>query len=315
MLQFNEPLIVGIKECFRNHPLPDLPFFQLVSFHDKDKLEAADIFVQNNILEQKRKKMIPYYKYIRDSGKPYLCVEAAVFRKNMVPPPNPKAYHRWSWFSYFRNEGDYNNQNCPPDRWLRIQKEQNIEIKDWRDKGDYILLIMQRPGDSSLKNLMAKYSTYENFIRSIITEIRAYTNRPIRVRLHPARRDRQIEILNKLNLPNIEISPNTQGAKVAGGGEGGSGLEEDFKNAKVVVGFNSNALTESICEGIPTFSLCPSSMAWECSNTDLAKIETPNINIPREQWLYNLSYCQWTEEEIAIGEPWFHLKSKYKKYK
>ena len=79
-----EPLIIGIAEGFRNHPLPNLPFFKLVPFADKEELAKADIFVQNNILEQKRKKMIPYYKYILDSGKPYLCTEASIFRKNMV---------------------------------------------------------------------------------------------------------------------------------------------------------------------------------------------------------------------------------------
>ena len=308
-----EPLIVGIEEMYRNHPLPKLDNFKLVSFQNKAMLQSADIFVQNNILEQKRKKMMPYYQYIRDSGKPYLCTEAAVFRRNMLVSPNPKAYHRWSWFSYFRDEGDYNNKNCPADRWLKIQKEQSIEIKDWKLEGEYILLIMQRPGDSSLKNLIKKYGNYETFLTSIINDIRKYSDRKIRIRLHPLRHDKQLEIINKINLPNIEISPNTHGVKLLGGGEGGGGLYEDFSKAKVVIGFNSNALTESICEGIPTFSLCPSSMAWDCSNTNLKDIENPRT-FDRKQWLYNLGYCQWTEEEILIGKPWFHLKPKWPSY-
>ena len=46
----NNPLIVGIKEMYKNsHPFPQLPFFKLVSFEDKDILKSADIFVQNNI--------------------------------------------------------------------------------------------------------------------------------------------------------------------------------------------------------------------------------------------------------------------------
>jgi len=309
-----EPLIIGIAEGFRNHPLPNLPFFKLVPFADKEELAKADIFVQNNILEQKRKKMIPYYKYILDSGKPYLCTEASIFRKNMVAPGNPKAYHRWSWFSYFRDEGDYNNDNCPNDRWLRIQKEQRIEIKDWKTSGDNILVILQRPGDSSLKNLLKKYTTYENFLTSVVNEIRSNTDRTIRFRMHPFRQTEQLTIINKLNLPNIEISTNMQGSGGAGGGQGGEGLLQDFKDAKVVVGFNSNALTESVCEGVPTFSICPSSMAWECSNKNLSSIEHP-ITFDRTQWLSNLGYCQWTEEEIAKGDPWYHLKPLYERYK
>ena len=96
---------------------------------------------------------------------------------------------------------------------------------------------------------------------------------------------------------------NTHGAALL---EGGDGLYADFGNAWAVVGFNSNALTESICEGIPTFSMCASSMAWDCSNKDLKDLENP-IMFDRNQWLYNLGYCQWREDEIARGDPWFHL--------
>lgn len=304
--------IVGIEEVFRTHPLPGLDNFKIVPWEDQESLENADIFIQANIAENKHKKLRHKYEYIRRSGKPWIVAESAVFRRNMQQPRHPMAYHRYSWFSFYRNEGWYNNVNCPSDRWLRIQKEQQIEIKEWRTKGEYVLVILQRPGDSSLKNLIEKYKTYDNFLSTTIREIRNNTDRKIRLRLHPLRRDRQLEIIKRLNLDNIEISPNTYGAKLL---EGGDGLYKDFKNAWAVVGFNSNGLTESICEGIPTFSLCPSSMAWDCSNTTLEMLETPNINIDRNQWLYNLAYCQWREDEIKQGLPWYHLEPLYEKAK
>jgi hypothetical protein len=218
----------------------------------------------------------------------------------MVQPPNPMAYHRYSWTSYFQDEGDYCNKNSPSDRWLRIQKEQRIEIKEWRTTGEYVLVILQRPGDSSLKNLLEKHETYEGFVKYTLDNIKANTDRPIRVRMHPLRQDRQLEVLKNFD---VEISTNTQGAGLL---EGGDGLYEDFRKAYAVVGFNSNALTEGICEGIPTFSMCSSSMAWDCSNKDLSQIESPEL-FDRTQWLYNLGYCQWREDEIARGDPWFHL--------
>jgi len=300
-------LVVGIEEMYRNHPYPDLPNFKIVPWSDQETIMNADVFLQNNIISQKRKKLRKHYQFILDSGKPFLVSESAVFRKNMIHPPHPAAYHRYSWTSYFRDEGDYNNQNCPSDRWERIRSEQNIEIKDWRLDGDYILLVLQRPGDSSLKNLLEKYGTYANFLSSVITDIRKYSDKKIRVRLHPLRQEIQLEIIKDLNIKNIEISPNTQGAAKL---EGGTGLIEDFRRARVVVGFNSNALTESICEGIPTFSLCPSAMSWECSNTSLEHLETPVIEFDRSQWLNNLGYCQWTETEIKRGDPWYHLINK-----
>ena len=299
--------MVGIEEVYRTHPLPKLANFKVVPWEDKVTINDADVFVQANIMENKHKHLREKYQYIKDSGKPFIVVESAVFRKNLVFPPGPMTYHRYSWWSYFRDEGDYNNYNCPPDRWLQIKKDQKIEIKDWKTSGDYILLILQRPGDSSLKNLLAKYKTYSNFLMSVITDIRQHTDRKIVVRLHPMRQPAQLEIINNLTIKNIEISKNTAGASPF---EGGTGLYEDLKNAKVVVGFNSNALTETVCEGVPTFSLCPSSMAWECSNTDLENLENP-LYYNRDPWLYNLGYCQWREDEITRGDPWFHLMEIY----
>jgi len=299
--------VVAIEELMWSyHPLPK--DWITVPFEDSKTIESADVLVQSNIKEcKKQKKIGNIYQYVIDSKKPYICVESAVFRKNMPDPPHEKAYHRFSYTSYFRDEGEYNNKNCPPDRWLQIQKEQNIEIKPWRKDGDYILVILQRPGDSSLKNLITKYETYDNFLTTTIKNIRANTNKPIRIRLHPLRHDRQMDILDRLQLDNIEISSNNKGATVLNGGES---LYKDFEGAYAVVGFNSNALTESICEGIPTFSMCPSSMAWECSNKDLRNLNDPQT-YDRQQWLNNLGYCQWREDECIEGLPWKHLSQIY----
>jgi len=303
--------VVAIEELmWTYHPLPKS--WKVVPFSDTKTIQQADVLVQSNIKEcKKEKKLGKIYQYVIDSGKPYICVESAVFRKNMPEPPNTKAYHRFSWFSYFRDEGNYNNENCPSDRWEQIQKDQNLEIKPWRKEGKYILVILQRPGDSSLKNLIKKYGTYDNFLTSTINDIRKNTDKPIRIRMHPLRQDRQLEIINRLNLPGVEISQNTAGAGFL---EGGTGLQKDFDDAWAVVGFNSNALTESICEGIPTFSLCPSSMAWDCSNESLFYLENPQT-FDRQQWLNNLAYCQWTEEECVEGLPWQHLSKNYKEIK
>ena len=129
----------------------------------------------------------------------------------MIHPPNPMAYHRYSWTSYYQDEGNYCNANSPSDRWLRIQKEQSIEIKDWKNNGEYILLVLQRPGDSSLKNLLLKHGTYKQFIEYTITQIKKHTDRPIRVRMHPLRQDRQLEALKDFN---VDISSNTHGCSI-----------------------------------------------------------------------------------------------------
>lgn len=295
--------IVAIKELlWTYHPLPNS--VQVVSFSDKKTIQSADIFLQTNIKGGKReKKLGNIYQYVLDSSKPFICVESAVFRRNMPVPPNPKAYHRWSWTSYFRDEGDYCNENSPSDRWNQIRKDQNIEIKPWKTNGDYVLLVLQRPGDTSLTKLIAKHGTYENFISYTIKEIRKNTDREILIRPHPSRKQIQIKIIESINLKGIRISdtPSREGAL-----SGGDGLYKDFSDACAVVGFNSNALTESVCEGIPTFSMCPSSMAWDVSNKSLENLENP-VLFERQQWLNNLGYCQWREDECFEGLPLQHL--------
>lgn len=299
-----------IKEQFiGKHPLPKLKQFKWISFDDKSALEEVDIFVQSNQLGQKYKKLDKYYYYILESKKPFIVVESAVFRRNVEAYPSSKSYHRFSWFSYFRDQGNYNNDNCPPDRWEQIQQDQNIEIKDWKTtrSTDSILLILQRPGDSSLVDLVKQYGNYENFLIATVEEIRKNTDRKIIVRPHPSRAKWQIDIIERSGLKDIEISQNL-GA--AGALNGGDNLYKDFENSHAVIGFNSNALTESACAGIPTFSLSSSSMAWEISNTDLSKIEMP-IYPDRQQWLNNLGYTQWRYDEVERGDPYHHLMKIY----
>ena len=304
--------VVAIEELmWTYHPLPK--DWLVVPFADTDTIETADVLVQSNQSGSKREKKIGHiYNYVQNSGKPWIVAESAVFRRNMPRPPHPKAYHRFSWFSYFRDEGNYNNKNCPPDRWHQIQEDQNIEIKPWRKKGEYVLVILQRPGDSSLRKLIQQHGTYDKFINFTMTEIQKYTDRPIVMRMHPLRQDKQKNLITAFqdysDKKNVTISTNTQGAGFL---EGGDGLYKDFADAWCVVGFNSNALTESICEGIPTFSMCPSSMAWECSNTNLQDIDNPQT-FDRDQWLANLGYCQWREDECVEGLPARHLLEVYK---
>ena len=58
-----DSLVIGIEEMYRNHPMPNLPNFKLVSFEDKELLASADVYIQNNILGQKRKKLNQYLQW------------------------------------------------------------------------------------------------------------------------------------------------------------------------------------------------------------------------------------------------------------
>jgi hypothetical protein len=306
-----ELLVVGIEGSMRTHPLPKLDNFVLVPWSDQATIRSADCFIQANIKENKHKDLKDQYQYIIDSGKPYIVTESAVFRQGMNPD---RLYHRWAWSHYFWDQANYGCENSPKDRWEQISQEQNLKILPWQNNKDgHILLCLQRPGDSSLHRIIKKKkSDYKIWIWNCVEEIRKYTDRTIRIRIHPLRQDVTMSYLEGIieRYNNIEISSDIQGASLENGSNGGDGFVNDLDNAYCVVGLNSNALTESVMAGIPTFSLCSGAMAYPVSNHDISKIELPIMEFDRTQWLYNLSYCQWTQDEIEQGLPWFHLQDK-----
>lgn len=310
--------VASIQGHFRNHPHP--PMVELIPWWDLKGLGSVDVFVQNNIIEQRLPQWYPQYKFIKDSNKPFMTSESPVFRKMTFGKDDRRAYHRWSWRSYFQDEGDYNNEGCPSDRWEQIQKDLQIEIKDWSRKDDgYILFTMQRPEDSSLKNVAysgGKYNVnkYIKFIDSALGKIRKVSNKKIRVRLHPVsdwRMKQQVSIFKSLRTPNLELSNNYHGRSSNQGGSGGAGLYEDFAGAFAVVGINSNTLVESVCEGKPTWALCSGCMAWDVCNHDLSTISDEYKQHDRTQWLNNMGYTQWRHDEILAGEPIKHLLKNY----
>jgi hypothetical protein len=313
-------LVVGIgshdeiyaQGSFRDHPFPQLPNFKIVDWSDQETIKKADVLMQTNIKECKLKNLETQYEYIRNSGKPFLVTEGAVFRQNMKT--DSQAYHRWSWFHYFQDEGEYCNQDCPSDRWEQISLEQNLKIEPWQNNPDgHILLCLQRPGDSSLHRILTKKKQdYKHWIWKTVRDIRRYTDRKIVIRIHPLRQDATLNMLFSIDevFKNIEISTDITGATTKNGSNGGDGITNDLKGAYCAIGLNSNVLTETVMAGIPTFSLCSGSMAWPVSNHFIKDINSPIMEFDRTQWLYNLSYCQWRQDEIEQGLPWEHLKKK-----
>ena len=54
------------------------------------------------------------------------------FRKNIDFDKPETNYYKVGLNHFTYDEGIFYNQNSPSDRWKRIQKEQDIEIKPWQ---------------------------------------------------------------------------------------------------------------------------------------------------------------------------------------
>jgi len=300
-------MIIGIEGSFRlemGWQFPTHKDFKLVTFDEAKRLDLNNVeaFIQTNVLGFIKNNMKDQHDFIASTGKPRIVIEQATFRQNL-DFDNPYSYYYKVGLNHFTyNEGKFFNQNSPSDRWERIKKEQNIEIKPWRHMqytgNEHILFLLQNPIDTSLNPLMERGEDYELWINKIVRQIKNITSKKVRIRLHPRFQNRFD--LQRLSLVADEISNEYDGWNKTNGGES---LYKDLKNAFACVTFSSNAATEAICEGIPVVNLDNSSFSWPVSYHTLDILNGPVIrcDFDRTQWLYDCAYTQWTMEEINSG--------------
>jgi hypothetical protein len=280
----------------------NIPGWQILDFADP-AAGHADCYFQINVQKRKTADQAEY-DFIRQSARPVLVCESNLFRKNSYAVQYPdKCYYRLGW-GHFLRSGNFNNANSPADRWNHIQQLQNIQIKPWQQRSGHVLLCLQKPGDSTLNSLYEKYSTYQDWIAHTIEQIKCYSDRPIMIRPHL--KTKKINF-DKFLGKNITLSETWNQRTVY---EGGAGLQKDFDAASAVVGYNSNALVESTCEGIPTFPLSDESVVWDISNK-IEDLSCPRLDIDRTQWLHNAAYMIWNMNELNNGTAWNHLKGVY----
>tara|TARA_B100001939_G_scaffold148548_1_gene128550 strand:- start:459 stop:1280 length:822 start_codon:yes stop_codon:yes gene_type:complete len=180
-------------------------------------------------------------------------------------------------YNGLNGRADFKNKNCSSDRWNKL----GIDIKDYRSNGEHILLCGQVPWDAAVQHI-----DYNNWCLNIIDEIKSVTDRPIIFRPHP-----KVPVGNVFT--NVKMSNNTR-------------LIDDLKNCWAVVALNSNALVESVIEGVPVFACDKGAMSLDVSN-NIIDLESP-VLYNREQWAYNIAYSQWTLNEMYEGDAWWHLK-------
>lgn len=270
----------------------------------KNNFENADVFVQFNIFNPylKYNRLIKKYayEYILNSNKPFLVCEEGTFRQF----PN---YKRFGWYNYKNVLGTFLNEDVDESRWNVFKKKNNLEIKEWKSQGDYILIMAQIEYDSALIEMYDQgYKSFFEYLKSVIKEIKKHTDRPILVRPHPKDNVKDFSFLE--NLLNVEISQNfsitDEFTK-----NGGAGLQKDFDRAYCVVTFNSNSSVEAVCNGLPVFSLDKTSPTYEISHTRLSDIENIKYDIDIKEWCNKIAYTVWNEEEITNGTMWSHLRN------
>jgi hypothetical protein len=172
-----------------------------------------------------------------------------------------------------------------------------IKMQPWRPRSyqpKYILVLGQNANSHQWRDM----PPMQEWIESVITQIRTVTDRDIRVRPHPRSglNDKWI----KETIRNYNDVYFNQPRAVAGTYDDFD-YDKQLSDAWAVVNWSSNPATQAVLNGVPIFT-GPESLAAPVANLTLKRIEDPDMP-DRQQWANNIAYTEWTTEEIAQGLP------------
>lgn len=175
---------------------------------------------------------------------------------------------RWKeWHRIVKNDLQHDQLVArPDDRFKRFNKE----ITPWKKDGRKILVALPDEKPCRFYN-----TDLESWTTNTIEQIKKYTDRPIEIRARAPRREDRV------------LSNTLQEA-----------LDDDVF---ALVTFNSNAATEAVFYGIPSFVLSPSHAASPVCLRDLSMIETPLYADNRYEWACHLAYGQFHISEMKDG--------------
>ena len=159
-----------------------------------------------------------------------------------------------------------------------------LMVKDWqRNSAGVVLIAGQVPGDNSVRHIKL-----DIVYRQTIQRINLETHRKVVFRCHPLSRTGYWR-----KVLNVEVSTLP--------------LDEDLARTFVVVTLNSNFGVDAIMQGVPVIALDKGSVVWDVAGHDLTDTIFPHYP-DRTQWLTDMAYRQWNEDEIRNGYAWEHLK-------
>jgi hypothetical protein len=155
----------------------------------------------------------------------------------------------------------------PDDRW----KELGQTVSKRKIGGRYILVVAPSAKPCRYYNVKL-----DNWISTVVSEIKKHTDRPIKIR------EKQ---------PRSKRLRNT--------------IYDDLNNCHALVTFNSIAAVESVLYGIPAFTLAPTAADPVCDK-DLSLIENPTVNHVDKlhAWAHHLAYGQFHIDEFKSGKAW-----------
>ena len=227
--------------------------------------------------------------------KRFIVMETPILGRQPVADVMPDDSYRIGVGGFLHDTGKFNNKNKPIDRWLKIKEKFNIDLEGWNDNfNGPIVIVMQLPGDASLKGANISHWAWAmgDFIRNKIKD-----KRHIIFRFPQIPREYDQKYIDRCStIPDSEFIIGTYDNKLP-----------MIKEAYCTVTYSSGMGVESVIAGTPTIACDPANFAFPVSVNDIGQLNYLK-RTSRQQWLQDLAYTQWSEDEIEIGEPWRHLK-------
>ncbi|MEY4331388.1 MAG: hypothetical protein RLZZ196_126 [Bacteroidota bacterium] len=212
----------------------------------------------------------------KQAGNHIMAIDANCFKFS----DTDSKYLRYSINGVYYDTSQYANKNSDASKWNQLSQDLGLTIQSWRDQGDYLLFLIQRDGGWGMKGLDPV-----EWARRKIIEVRQYSNLPIVLRPHPGK----VADLTPLLQPGVTISDSTV-----------IPLLTDLQRAKAAFVFNSSSGVASVVSGVPLYVDDTSSVCWDVANKHVNQLNNP-LFPDRNQWLYDLAACHWTDEESRQG--------------
>jgi hypothetical protein len=159
--------------------------------------------------------------------------------------------------------------------------------------------MLQLPGDASLRGI----STYDWAVKTV-QRIRNYSQRKIVIRTHPSHSPKDTDEYYKfaydLMIKHTGVSFSFGNVKT---------VQEELKTAYCTVSYTSGSAIDSILAGVPVLAVDPGNFAFDISSHYVEDIENLKLadTAVVNQWINNLSFSQWSIDEMQNGEAMTHL--------
>ena len=231
------------------------------------------------------------FELIKSSQIPHLIRDVTYLR--MIPKiagEDVGEYPRFTWGKITPSVSNFPYDKTY-DRWSYLSKKYGLSVREYSNKGENILFLLQVPTDASLNKIIFNGDNYLNFVSKSLIKILKHTDRKIVLRGHPLFKDNnkliEFFLYHFRNSKKVFSSKNIE-------------LRDDLFNARCVVSYNSSATVEALINGVNVINLSPDQPCFSANNK-IEDIESLK-NIDRENFLRKISYLHWSNKELESFE-------------